>query len=307
MSTIIFIAIFFGALYWFLKRRRKNKKNRKATAQMLNGEISVDKINFDAPVRASKKSDPLLSSRAAQTIAPVITTPVLFTPTKKEPISINAVIYDQDEKLKEMRDTAAAALKPQSWDISISFSRSHSANFERALFLAKKAPEYKEITDGKNEIYQARYSAKPEEYLAFIKLYEMISGWKSAHVSICGELIDRKIVGQLNYCYGDRCRSLNSKYCYGASPMTENPFGCHRFQVNACNNPWIDFYIPILEKEFKGKLWLDKMAIKERIDTYAAVYRLCPVFDYARALDALIKLPTIITEREYKKMLTVEL
>ena len=124
------------------------------------------------------------------------------------------------------------------WRISISFSKARSANFDRALFLAQSAPEYTES----NGVYQATYSAAPEEYLSFVKLYELVSGWKSAHVMINGHLVDRKIIGNINYCYGDRCRSGNPEFCFGASMFTANPFGCHRLQMSACNTPWVEFF-----------------------------------------------------------------
>lgn len=50
-----------------------------------------------------------------------------------------------------------------------------------------------------------------------------------------------EIVGGLNYCYGDFCRNGRLNFCFGASEYTENPFGCHRLQISATNNPWYSF------------------------------------------------------------------
>ena len=88
------------------------------------------------------------------------------------------------------------------WHVSISFGKSTSQNFSKALAMAKNAPQYIESTDEKgNPIYQATYG--PDEYLKFIALYELVSNWKSSFVFMNGEMVDRKIVGGLNYCYGD--------------------------------------------------------------------------------------------------------
>lgn len=92
---------------------------------------------------------------------------------------------------------------------------------------------------------------------------------------INGKLIDRKVIGKINYCYGDKCRIGNADFCYGASYMTDNPFGCHRIQVSEMNHPWWSFYYQ------RGNKWhLDKDGLKQRIDSYARIYYLCPCFDY---------------------------
>lgn len=188
------------------------------------------------------------------------------------------------------------ALPNYDWRISISFGKSRSSNFDRALFLTQSAPEYRLGDDG---IYQATYSADPEEFLSFVKLYELVSGWKSAHVMINGCLTDRKIIGNINYCYGDKCRSGNPDFCFGASIFTKNPFGCHRLQISAYNNPWVEFFNPTAD----GTYQLDKPRIKRRIDSVAQSYNKCPAFDYESIIDRLNSLPSVVSEDEYKKLM----
>lgn len=194
------------------------------------------------------------------------------------------------------------------WYISISFGASTSKNYDKAVFLAKAAPQYFEQKNNGVLLHQAVYSSKPSEYLAFIKLYELISNWKSTSVIINGSLIDRKIIGNLNYCYGDKCRSGNPDFCKGASYMTENPFGCHRLQISACNNPWWSFYNRV------GNKWvLNKAAMKERIDSFADIYYLCPVFDYDNIIEKLNQLPDTLSNIQMQRLqqenfgLTIEL
>jgi hypothetical protein len=179
------------------------------------------------------------------------------------------------------------------WHISISFGKSNSKNFPQAVALAKMAPQYFEQTVDKNILHQAVYSDQPDQYLQFIKLYELIQNWKSCFVVINGQLVDRKIVGGLNYCYGDKCRSGNPSFCYGASMFTENPFGCHRLQASAWNNPWWSFGI----FDTQGIWHVDKNAILERITEYSQPYRLCPAFSWEKALDGLKKLPNTINPK----------
>ena len=183
------------------------------------------------------------------------------------------------------------------WYISVSFGKSSSSNYEKAVALVKSAPQYHEQIDNGNILHQGIYSAKPNEYLDFITLYELVSGWKSSFVMINGKIIDRKIVGSLNYCYGDRCRSGNPDFCYGASYMTENPFGCHRLQISAANHPWWSYYTQV------GHKWvLDKAAMKQRIDSYAEIYSLCPKFNYNNILAVLNVLPNSLSNFEMERL-----
>jgi hypothetical protein len=197
---------------------------------------------------------------------------------------------------------ATPTIKPSSissdWNISISFGRSSSQNFDKALFLAKQAPKYDEQEYNGKTIYQATYGKDEEQYLAFIQLYEMIKTWKSTAVFINGKLIDRKIIGGLNYCYGDKCRSGDPDFCYGASFMTKNPFGCHRLQVSASNHPWWSF-----SEKSGDYYYINKDEIRQRIDSYAKNYKLCPCFDEAKIYEALDDLPTRITTDKYNELL----
>ncbi|WP_206077353.1 hypothetical protein, partial [Porphyromonas levii] len=133
------------------------------------------------------------------------------------------------------------------------------------------APQYIENNVEGKIIYQSIYSENPNEYLQFIKLYELINKWKSCFVVINGQIVDRKIIGGLNYCYGDKCRSGNPDFCYGASYMTDNPFGCHRVQISRYNTPWWSFGI----FDTFGIWHVDKEAILRRIIEYSQPYRLC--------------------------------
>lgn len=183
------------------------------------------------------------------------------------------------------------------WYISVTFGVSTSASFENAVTMARYAPIFIRGGTESKPLFQAVYGADPQEYLAFIALYEIVRDWKSSFVVINGQMIDRKIVGQLNYCYGDKCRSGNPDFCFGASEMTENPFGCHRLQISACNHPWYSFgkLSPYLDK-----VWLvDKEAIRARASSFAQVYSLCPCFDRERIDKTIRDLPDEIDLRKH--------
>jgi len=194
------------------------------------------------------------------------------------------------------KESSNTKLLPE-WYISISFGKSTSDNYDKAVALAKMAPQYHEQVDNGKILHQSIYSSNPKEYLAFVMLYELVGSWKSSFVMINGQFIDRKIVGKLNYCYGDKCRSGNSRFCYGASYMTENPFGCHRLQISAANNPWWSYYHQV------GLKWvLDKNSMKERIDSYARIYCVCPLFDYDKIIFELNRLPEVLSDKQLRRL-----
>lgn len=191
-----------------------------------------------------------------------------------------------------VEDTLSKEIIYPDWYISISFGESKSQSFAQAVALAQMAPQFIINNVEGKKLYQAIYSDKPSEYLQFIKLYELVSNWKSCFVVLNGKIMDRKIIGKLNYCYGDKCRSGKSDFCYGASEMTENPFGCHRLQISSYNNPWTSFG----QYDTSGVFHIDKIAIKNRIMDYSTPYLDCPCFSMDKVLEALDKLPNKINK-----------
>ena len=211
---------------------------------------------------------------------------------------INEIVrtISQNTTLATVHSTPEADIAFPDWYISVSFGKSTSENYAKAVLLAKNAPQYHEQIDNGIILHQAIYSHRPNEFKAYLMLYELVGSWKSSFVMINGTLIDRKVIGKLNYCYGDKCRIGKNQYCYGASFMTENPFGCHRLQISAANNPWWSFY------ERNGNKWvLDKISMKERIDSYARIYCICPCFNYDKILTILNSLPDTMNNSQYTK------
>lgn len=263
----------------FLKRRRE---------QDLDADIELpsDRSEQVTPVPLRTDSESVVKA----TVQPIVTPPVTAT---------IPAIPDAEPALSEEKSAQPENhISLSGWYISVSFGKSSSQNYLKAVTLAKAAPQYHEQEDDGHILHQAFYSASPSDYLAFVMLYELVGGWKSSFVMVNGKLVDRKIIGQLNYCYGDRCRSQNKRFCYGASYMTENPFGCHRIQVSACNHPWWSFY----RQEGRNRYVLDKSAILDRIDSAKAVYGICPCFDYDAIVNELNRLPPHLSERQFKKL-----
>lgn len=185
-------------------------------------------------------------------------------------------------------------IKFPDWYISLSFGPSSSSSYLQAVALAKMAPIYLEHVIEGNVLHQAVYSDAPREYLQFVQLYELVKDWKAHFVVINGQITDRKIISGLNLCYGDRCRSGDERFCYGASDATENPFGCHRLLTHASNHPWWTFgYFD------ENRVWhVDKETIQKRLTENAKLYRQCPAFSWDRVIAGLRDLPEVIDPNE---------
>ncbi|MFC4661693.1 tetratricopeptide repeat protein [Oceanobacillus aidingensis] len=180
----------------------------------------------------------------------------------------------------------------------ITFSKSTSKNFERALSLAQQADQFEISTHKNQEIYQALFHH--DNYLNFITLYELIGNWKSTFVFKDGEMMDRKVLGQINYCYGDKIRTGSDSFCYGASMFTENPFGCHRLMIHSGQRPWYEWK----RGEDNKYVYIDKESMRKQIDERAKIYHHCPAFDYKKIMAVLNDLPNKIDKNSnyYKSL-----
>ncbi|MFZ8765489.1 hypothetical protein [Enterococcus diestrammenae] len=177
------------------------------------------------------------------------------------------------------------------WTVSVSFGKSTSKNFVKAIYLAENSDRF--ITDqdeSGNPIYQAFFLS--EHFLDFQALYKIVGSWKSTFVFVDGELIDSKSLGKISICYGDKLKFHDPYFCYGASNYTTNPFGCHRRMITPSQTPWWSFG----EFDRKGNWIIDKKAIKEKIDYKSILFSKCPAFNKQKALLGLAMLPDSISK-----------
>lgn len=189
-----------------------------------------------------------------------------------------------------------------SWNIMISFGKSSSKSYEKAVYLARNSTKYNELTDTNGDItHTATYTNDKKDFLKFIILYDLVSNWKSTVFIINGEMVDQKTIGKIKYCYGDKCRSIKSDFCYGASYMTANPFGCHRLQISNSNNSWLKYY------EQSGSHYeLNRDSMIERIKLASDTFRYCPSFDIENIMNIVKSFPLILNNKEYKELVQTE-
>lgn len=188
------------------------------------------------------------------------------------------------------------------WIITVSFGKTTSKNVPNAVFIAKQGKNFNEELIDSSKIYTVEYTDSREDFKKFCMLYDVVASWKSTAFFINGEMIDKKNMASIKWCYGDKCSSVKTGFCYGASIATENPFGCHRLQISRFNNPWWNYYVK------KGQNYvLLKDDLIERINLTNSTYRHCPAFDLERILDIVNSLPLTMTNKEYEKLMaTIE-
>lgn len=174
----------------------------------------------------------------------------------------------------------------QEWEITIAFGRSKSPYFERALYLARKAPVH---IDG-GDIVQSTFPATPHEFLIFSHLFDIVKGWKSLYIAINGEHTDIRLADKIIWCYSERCRSGCMDYCYGNDTLTENPFGCHRLNFTTYSCPWWIYG----EMDTAGVWHADKEKILLQLQTFADTYKICPAFSPEAMTHGYLSIPDTI-------------
>ncbi len=112
-----------------------------------------------------------------------------------------------------------------------------------------------------------------------------------------GKFVDKHTVSKINRCYGDKCRCRKKDFCFGASEYSNNPFGCHRLQIEATRHPWYSF------GRQQGNLFIiDKQSLKDTILENSVEYQICPSFDLQAILERLDNLPNVLTLKQLEKM-----
>jgi hypothetical protein len=204
------------------------------------------------------------------------------------PISLRETAWFRAAVQSAWEHVARNNVRP--WEISITFTKTSSRAFQQTLAIAKTSPKFTEhLVDGA-PLYRATFNATPEQFFAFEGLYAITSNWKSCLVFINREMVDRKVLHDIRWCYGEKCRSGNEDYCFGYNPWTANPFGCFRLQQKALVLSWWEYG----KFDSGGVWWLDKERMIRKIKAFSVVYRFCPSFNLENMLAMVDRLPAVI-------------
>ncbi len=176
--------------------------------------------------------------------------------------------------------------------VEITFGRSSSANYDRAIQICRNIPNYSEVGEGSSIIHSVTLPITEVDLL--IKLYELVGSWKSSRMLINGQ---QETKSALVYhgvgCYRNRQRAYNKEqYCYGEKSNDFNIWGCVRLQmpINEWGAGWLDF-----GSMDKNGVWhFDKDRIRHNLELQIHGNELCPVMDKQRIFETLEHLPDCI-------------
>lgn len=189
------------------------------------------------------------------------------------------------------------------WEVSISFRKSKSPNFDIALFLAKKNKRYTEtVSDGK-VVYQVFFDL--DTFSDFEFLFKLTKDWKSTFIMLNNEIISSKTMSPLNNCLSRKVISDYSRFCFGigAGHHLTNPFGCYNLRIVPSGSAWwwkFGYYD-------KYNDWIiDKERIRKQIIDKSKIYNRCPYFNLKYALGIVDKLPDKLTPDEDKDTFTFD-
>ncbi|HEV3446383.1 MAG TPA: AAA family ATPase [Gemmataceae bacterium] len=195
--------------------------------------------------------------------------------------------------------------------LEITFGKSPSAHYERAMHLAQRLPGYHGSGTGSNVLHSLVWTSSPSDAGTWEQLEELlqvIAGWNSTRLKVAGrEMHYARLAGYLNHirtCYARKLRrGAGDDYCSGKSTPTDEAsyFGCRccygvARQVDALTSEgtsWIR-YGTLTRK--RDAFRVDKQAILKALnqDSRTAACKLCPAFRWQRVCADVDELPELI-------------
>lgn len=270
-----------------INRQLTNIHNSRRMAQ--NNTLSEQRNNEALPVKKTTHSYQQPAGNSA------ISSIKRNKPKEYEPTKASIVMIEKFLNNEFVQEREPGTFE---WEITVSFGKSTSINYDKAIFLAKKSRRYEELFENGNITHTATYSDSRDDFLDFIILYDLIANWKSTFFIINGEIIDKKTVSNIKYCYGNKCRSAEPNFCFGESHFDTNPFGCQQLHVSTFNNPWWGYY-----KRENNQFIFERQKLLDRIEMTKLSYRHCPAFNIEYMKLVAISFPFAITEEQHREIL----
>ena len=196
-------------------------------------------------------------------------------------------------------EKAAKALEtppPEPWVLTACFGSSRSKIFPQVLSSVQIHPSFRQYKGPNNEdIYEVAFL--PEDILNFEQLWSRIKEWKSTIIKIRGEMIDRNTISKWRVFYRDKLKEIktNPLFCFGASPFTQNLFGCHRSMIRDGTGAMGVCWYHMGKFDPRGVFHVDREAITAKVRQEIYSYRICPSLDVEKVKRGLMLLPDTIT------------
>lgn len=183
-------------------------------------------------------------------------------------------------------------------NVEISFGKSSSPNYTKAVEICKNIPSYS--TTGEEKQIQHRINLPITEIDLIINLFELVGSWKSSQMLINGHISTKK---DLTYygvgCYRNRQKAYQAdQFCFGENDYDANIWGCKKLNmpIYEWGGGWLNY------GQFdKSGIWhFDKDKIRHELALGIKENELCPVLDKKRIFETLDKIPNSINPKSDK-------
>ena len=189
--------------------------------------------------------------------------------------------------------------KNTDWQMTIEIPYSKSSKFKQVRKLIKEKIRHNE-QDACIEVF-----VELDKIKIIDKLFKLVKSWKELLIKWGDEEIDKHDFASWIRCYRERVKfkGKNDFFCYGASMMTANIFGCHRTMIResplAGQVMWWD------RGKFEGDIYqIDKPRICDHIHKKLKPYKFCPALEYSKIERAIRAIPNTVnpqTDRIFVK------
>ena len=216
-------------------------------------------------------------------------------------LSLEPVLADEPEytilPITNLEDVPASG-------ITIEFGYSTSANFDKALKIAREFDSYIQYGEDRKALH--RITIDPSQIEETTELHDYVGGWKSAKLYIDGEDAQSGSVYGFTWCYRQRKSNFKPEYyCFGY----ENE---HDFNLWGCNQARMPFrgyadwfsYGEWIGK--KGDWKFDKERILHKLQIELFSVRFCPAFNPDLVEDVLQAMPDVVNPNKDKNWKFVE-
>ena len=193
-------------------------------------------------------------------------------------------------------DEVRTPIEPSVAKVILSFGHSTSHHYKRVVEICEKIPSYSK--SGEEKDIRHEVTLPITEINLVLTIYNQIENWKSASMLINGRSSTR---GDINAsgmaCYQQRQHSRNiEQYCYvGAYNREDNIWGCRNLHMPT--REWGEGWLSDGWMDQDGIWHFDKNKIRANLMAQSKRCEWCPVFNMARVLQQLEKIPSEINPR----------
>ncbi len=166
------------------------------------------------------------------------------------------------------------------WTISVEFRQSSSTIFREVILRVQQFPTFEQvITESGQTTYRVTFSAS--QIKEFESIYSLVKQWKLTEVKVSGRSIPLPDVNKWLRCFRDKaaCLRSNPLFCWGASSMTFNLFGCHRTMIRDAHPEWTDNWYEFASMRQDGVCLINKAMIAAKIAENLQSYNFCPALN----------------------------